>query len=638
MQFSNRHLLILVLVVGSILRLYNFWNIPFSHDEFSAIFRSGYTSLSDVIELGVKTDTHPAGIQVFLNYWIQLFGLKEWIIKLPFILAGIASIWLVYRIGRLWLNETVGLISAAFFASVQFTIMYAQMARPYGSGVFFCLLMVLYWSKIILQPDKKLTQNLIWFALSSALCAYNHHFSLLFVAIVGVIGIPLVKFKNLWKYALAGIGIFLLYVPHLGVFFHQLDKGGVGGDGGWLGPPSDDFILRFLDYVTHYSIWVVLVVVGIFLFGWIKKSKDKKHWLRSILFLSFFTIPFLIGFFYSRGAEANAILQFSLLIFGFPFLILAVFGHFRSMNVKTNALLIFLIFSVNIFTLVFNRQHYSIYYESYFEEFFTEMEKQTAKHLGIISVINTDERMTEFVTKKHAIQSNYYSFKEFKSLKDFKQFVKENTEKSDYFYFASNPDGANEIIPIIREFYPFIEQKNYAHGESYLFSQRGKLSGNWIISQQNFDEKKQKGWIFVSSKLDSTIEYGPNFSTKIQPWLTHENNWIDISCKVRPDSILSDKLILTASLEKNGEMLDWFGKSISECSLDSTNWTTGHLSLRLCDVNLDLMNNPEIELKVQIWNSGKENYTLENITISRRTGNPFIYSWFDEIKPVLVPR
>lgn len=639
MRFSNKHLLIFILLVGATLRLYNFWNIPFSHDEFSMIFRAGYWNFNDLIELGVKTDTHPAGIQVFMNYYMLFFGMKEWVVKLPFILAGIASIWLVFKIGKLWFNESVGLFSAAFFASIQFTIMYAQMARPYGSGVFFALLLVLYWSKIILQPEQKLIKNLILFAVFGALCAYNHHFSLLFAAIVGVLGIPLVKRQFLWKYALSGTGIFLLYTPHLGVFFHQLNKGGVGGEGGWLGAPENDFILNFLDYATHYSIGVVLVVIGIFIFGWFKKSENKKHWLRSLLFLSLFVIPFLIGFFYSRTDDgANAILQFSLLIFGFPFLLLAFFGHIKSLNFKTNVVLVLLIFSANISTLIFNRQHYYIYYESYFEEFFTQMEKQKAVYPNLISVINSDERMTDFVVKKHNIQSEYFWFKDFENLKEFKKFLQESSKKSAHFYFATSLNGSNELIPLIKEFYPCVQVKRYTHGESYFFSKKGKLGNSFVLSKQRFQSKNNKNWNQLTAKLDSTVEFGPQFSTKIQPLLTHENNWIDISCKVKPNFVLTDKLVLTASLEKNGELLNWSGRSIKDFSLDSTDWTTGYLSLRLADMNFDLMRDTSVQLNVQVWNSGKENYLIDYITIERRNGNPFVYSWFEEIIPILVPK
>ena len=51
------------------------------------------------------------------------------VFHLPFGLMGVASIGVMYKIGKLWYNETVGLVSAAFIASLQYTILY----NPIGS-------------------------------------------------------------------------------------------------------------------------------------------------------------------------------------------------------------------------------------------------------------------------------------------------------------------------------------------------------------------------------------------------------------------------------------------------------------------------------------------------------------------------
>ena len=194
MKLANKHILYFILLVATTLRFYNYFHLPFTHDEFSALFRTQFDSFTKLIEYGVKTtDTHPAGVQVFLYYWTKVFGMTEWVVKLPFTLSGIAAVYLIYLIGKEWYNETIGLISAAFLASLQFAIMYSQLARPYTSGLFLCLLMVYYWSLLIRTPAKVFNRNLIFFILSAALCTYNHHFSLLFAAIVGISGLFFIR-------------------------------------------------------------------------------------------------------------------------------------------------------------------------------------------------------------------------------------------------------------------------------------------------------------------------------------------------------------------------------------------------------------------------------------------------------------
>ena len=62
------YLIGLILLLGGILRFWNFVQIPLSHDEFSVLFRLGFQSWEELIRKGVLVDTHPAGIQVFLHF------------------------------------------------------------------------------------------------------------------------------------------------------------------------------------------------------------------------------------------------------------------------------------------------------------------------------------------------------------------------------------------------------------------------------------------------------------------------------------------------------------------------------------------------------------------------------------------
>ena len=82
MKITNKLILFLILLVAITLRFYNYQNIPFTHDEFSALSRTNFNSFSELIDQGVKVDGHPAGIQVFLYYWTKLAGKSEVWVKL----------------------------------------------------------------------------------------------------------------------------------------------------------------------------------------------------------------------------------------------------------------------------------------------------------------------------------------------------------------------------------------------------------------------------------------------------------------------------------------------------------------------------------------------------------------------------
>ena len=300
-KLSNQTILIIIIIIGALLRLYNYNIAPFTLDEFSALFRTNFDSFSELIDKGVKIDGHPAGIQVFLFYWVKLFGYSEWVVKLPFLAFGILSIYLIYLIAKDWFNETVGLVSAAFIASLHFSIIYSLIARPYISGLFFSLAMVYFWTKLIKHPSSHFYRNSILFVVFTSLCAYNHHFSLLFAGIVGVSGLFLIDRKFLVKYALCGVFVVLLYLPHIPVFIYQLNVGGVEE---WLGKPKKEFFVDFVYYIFNFSIYVLFVTLGISIWGVFTSSVRNIDLKKSFLVVVFFFLPIFMGYSYSTHFSA----------------------------------------------------------------------------------------------------------------------------------------------------------------------------------------------------------------------------------------------------------------------------------------------------------------------------------------------
>ena len=85
-------LLIVIMLVASVLRLWKLGQVPFMHDEFSALLRTRFDSFHDFIQQGIMPDSHPIGVEAFLWFWVRIFGWNEFWVKLPFALMGIGSI------------------------------------------------------------------------------------------------------------------------------------------------------------------------------------------------------------------------------------------------------------------------------------------------------------------------------------------------------------------------------------------------------------------------------------------------------------------------------------------------------------------------------------------------------------------
>ncbi|MBI9039542.1 MAG: glycosyltransferase family 39 protein [Bacteroidales bacterium] len=80
-------------------------------------------------------------------------GFLKAVVRLPFILSGIVSMYLVYLIGKKWFNKNTGLLSALSMAFLQFPLIYSQLARLYSPGLLFSLATVWFWTLLI--KDKK---------------------------------------------------------------------------------------------------------------------------------------------------------------------------------------------------------------------------------------------------------------------------------------------------------------------------------------------------------------------------------------------------------------------------------------------------------------------------------------------------
>ena len=367
-------LLGVILLVAAVLRLWKLGQVPFMHDEFSALFRLQFDNFHDLIRFGVKEgDSHPAGVQVFLYYWTQLVGWNELWVKLPFALMGIASVYLIYRIGQQWFNRKVGLLAAAFFAVSQLTVFHSQLARPYSPGLFFVLLMTFFWNKILFDTKKPSVGTCVGFAVSACLAALAHNFSAAQAGLIFLTGLFFLPKEHRKAYWLSGIGAIALYAPHLPVFYYQTFV--YGSIGGWLAKPKSTFLVDFLQYTMNYApLFMFATGVIVVLPFILQKPEKRKHPVRWAA-IAWFIIIFALAFGYSLLREP--IIQNSTLIFCFPFLVLTLLSFYRnnSMTMTETAIVVMAILFIGTSSLITNRQHYDLMYHQGYDQIAMRMQQ-----------------------------------------------------------------------------------------------------------------------------------------------------------------------------------------------------------------------------------------------------------------------
>lgn len=343
--------------LAALLRFWRLWDMDFMHDEVSALVRL-YPTLRETLQRGViELDTHPPGVQVFEWLWTRLFGTSPFAVKLPFVLLSLAALPLLYRTAMAWTHATTALLVTALMATLQFSVLYGQLARPYAVGLFTTALLADRLTTWLAHGDRR---ALVGVGVAAVLSAYTHHFALLLAGLMGLVGLLLTPRMKLKDYLVMAALAVLLYLPNVPILQGQLAQGGLSG---WLAPPDRWWVLDHAWWIAHTSLWLagpLVVLLGIALAGLLRGHCAPGPSLPVLLFLGI--APMAIGIAYSVWRAP--VIQHSMLLFSFPYLAMALFmGLGEAGRMRTLAMLAVIV-PLAVATLAGVRAHYQLPYTS----------------------------------------------------------------------------------------------------------------------------------------------------------------------------------------------------------------------------------------------------------------------------------
>lgn len=384
-------LVILVVAVAAGLRFYDLFALPLTNDETSALMRLNAKSVSELLGTVVWNDGHPMLVQVFLWYWTKWFGTAVWVVKLPFLLCGLGSVILMIRIGIRLGAAWAGLLAAAMLATLQFPLMYSEIARPYAPGLLLSLWAFYVWLRWLEVCKTEVAGINLWakplilLSIAGYLGASNHYFNGLILALLfisGLITLPRNRWiRYLWPWLLGAA----LYMHQIGIFMHHLQVGSPG----WLKVPTIKSLFKYFMYCFGYSLWPIHVwLLGVLLGELIQKRKIKwlgfdqiqaglkgssfvadgsdsseKHQKRAInrVIWLLYLAPLLIAYFYS--VYRAPVFQDSVLLFSFGFGILgfALWVDRSALSLRLKAGLVVLTLLVNLYVLLVDRNHRELF-------------------------------------------------------------------------------------------------------------------------------------------------------------------------------------------------------------------------------------------------------------------------------------
>jgi uncharacterized membrane protein len=632
-QFKSPQLrLLLVLLLALILRTINLGELAYMHDELSVLSRVNYSSFSELIEQGVIPDFHPPLVQVAMFYWVKIVGWNEWIVKLPFIIMGILSVYFTYWIGRKWFSENTGIAAAVFMACSEQALQYTQIIRPYGSGVFLGLLLVISFIKGFEEENTSIKFKLL-FSVLLALCGYNHHFSLVFAGVFGILALLLIRKKDFLSYVLFCVLGALLYLPNVSIFLKQMSYGGIGE---WLGKPSNNFIYVYFNYLSHYNAVLLsllaLCLLASFVYFFSVNGSFKRH---LFICIALFFIPFLLAFIYSL--KVNPVIQFSTLYFSAPFLILGLFSFLTFIKIKPIFINIGLIAIVVVMlsTLVYSRNYYGIMAHQPMERY-TQLSYEALKKYPTKKVlINTENWFIDFYQQKNKTPFKFESFhQKGYTENDFINWL--NTGNETYFIGANLPENWTILA---KYYFPYVFKKEFGFTyEWFLFSKKPlKSEFEPIFSEAANKENKweikgmaaENGSQEITAALESDLVKTFNISEIIK----NRNYYLALTAEIKLKEKIEDAL-LVESIEPvyGGEAYDWRAASFKEqinCN-DTLHWQPIGMMNR---VNIiyssdNLLRNSR--LKTFIWNNKKGHFLVRNFKLSIYEGNKEVFKLYYE--------
>jgi len=265
MKNSTKAILALLIVVGSILRIYQ---INF-HCAWTEELYTLQLSKLPLLQILTNFDFNPPVFYLFSHISYLIFE-SDVSIRYPAVIFGILLIPAMYLLGKTYKDELVGLYCAAFTTILIPFVYYSQYARSYTMSVFFFALLLIFYIK-----TKRGEKVEVWFWLLAAANLWIH----LFIAIpVAMLCLDLIIDK--YQRAFYAVLMFIVSLPLINIIYQTIAQrsvsGGINYGASWIQmlilTPTELFNVLFLN---------ISVLAGASL----KLDKDSLKWRLFIVAL-----------------------------------------------------------------------------------------------------------------------------------------------------------------------------------------------------------------------------------------------------------------------------------------------------------------------------------------------------------------
>jgi cellulose synthase (UDP-forming) len=208
-----------------------------------------------------EANVHVPLYHTLLFFWVRLFGSAEWVIRIPSVILGAASVPMLYLVARRLMSHRAALFAAAIGATSPFWIWHADEARMYPLMLFLAL-SSLYLLLRALEDGG--AWRWVAYGVVTGISFYSHYFALLMPAVhLGYLLIYRVPWRKFlaWVASVSLAGV--LFLPWMWMLYTlRLEQSGLGSltSGVRLAKPSYTlfgvlygFLFFLLVYVLGYG-------------------------------------------------------------------------------------------------------------------------------------------------------------------------------------------------------------------------------------------------------------------------------------------------------------------------------------------------------------------------------------------------
>lgn len=285
-------LLISVLSLGFIIRLISL-DQSIWLDEAINILGVKNHSLLDLIIQYSRADFHPPGWSIILWFWTHIFGFSEIATRIPSVIFGVLTIYIVFLIGKKLFSDKLGIIAAILLAINPLHIYYSQEARMYSMATLAVAINMLFFIKHL--KSEKI--SLVYLSLSNFFVLMSDYLAY-FIFPAQLITMTLINRKMAYKWIGSLIIALLLMIWWLPTFIGQFNVGSIAA----ANLPTWKFVVGAFDFKTLPLTFVKFIIGRI-------SIADKTLYAGLVL-----PVCMLFGFLLWRGFKESSTLVKKLLL------------------------------------------------------------------------------------------------------------------------------------------------------------------------------------------------------------------------------------------------------------------------------------------------------------------------------------